>query len=79
VLDKLEPEIDKAFIENEIERFNKQKQSIGPINLAAKEEFKIEEERNQEIESQLNELNKAIETLQSAIKKIDQESRTKFQ
>ena len=79
VLDKLEPEFDLAFIENEIERFNRQIESIGPINLAAKEEFKIEEERNQEIESQLNELNKAIETLQSAIKKIDQESRTKFQ
>jgi chromosome segregation protein len=79
VLDKLEPEFDLAFIENEIERFNKQIELIGPINLAAKEEFKIEEERNQEIESQLNELNKAIETLQSAIKKIDQESRTKFQ
>ena len=79
VLDKLEPEFDLAFIENEIERFNKQIESIGPINLAAKEEFKIEEKRNQEIESQLNELNKAIETLQSAIKKIDQESRTKFQ
>ena len=79
VLDKLEPEFDLAFIENEIERFNKQIESIGPINLVAKEEFKIEEERNQEIESQLNELNKAIETLQSAIKKIDQESRTKFQ
>ncbi|MDA9705314.1 chromosome segregation protein SMC [SAR86 cluster bacterium] len=79
VLDKLEPEFDLAFIENEIERFNKQIESIGPINLAAKEEFKIEEERNQEIESQLNELNKAIETLKSAIKKIDQESRTKFQ
>ena len=79
VLDKLEPEFDLAFIENAIEGFNKQIESIGPINLAAKEEFKIEEERNQEIESQLNELNKAIETLQSAIKKIDQESRTKFQ
>ena len=79
VLDKLEPEFDIAFIENEIEKFNRQIESIGPINLAAKEEFKIEEERNSEIESQLNELNKAIETLQSAIKKIDQESRTKFQ
>ena len=79
VLDKLEPEFDIAFIENEIEKFNRRIESIGPINLAAKEEFKIEEERNSEIESQLNELNKAIETLQSAIKKIDQESRTKFQ
>ena len=79
VLDKLEPEFDIAFIENEIEKFNRKIESIGPINLAAKEEFKIEEERNSEIESQLNELNKAIETLQSAIKKIDQESRTKFQ
>jgi len=39
VLDKLEPEFDLAFIENEIERFNKQIESIGPINLAAKEEF----------------------------------------
>ena len=79
VLDKLQPDFNLAFIENEIERFNKQIESIGPINLAANEEFKIEEERNLEIQSQLNELNKAIDTLQSAIKKIDQESRTKFQ
>ena len=79
VLDKLQPDFNLAFIENEIERFNNQIESIGPINLAANEEFKIEEERNLEIQSQLNELNKAIDTLQSAIKKIDQESRTKFQ
>jgi chromosome segregation protein len=60
-----------SIIENSIER-------IGPINLAAAEEYKLEEERNSEIDTQMLELNSALETLQGAIKKIDLESRTKF-
>ncbi len=37
-------------IETSIER-------IGPINLAAAEEYKLEEERNSEIDTQMSELN----------------------
>ena len=63
---------------DEISRIESSIERIGPINLAAAEEYKLEEERNSEIDVQLIELNSALETLQSAIKKIDLESRTKF-
>ena len=67
--------------ENFIEEITKVEQSIeriGPINLAATEEFKIEEERKKEIVDQIEELESALKTLENAIKKIDQESKTLF-
>ncbi len=63
---------------NEISKIESSISRIGPINLAAAEEYKIEEERKLEIESQFAELEKALTTLQNAIKKIDLESKTKF-
>ena len=63
---------------NEISKIESSISRIGPINLAAAEEYKIEEERKNEIESQFAELEKALTTLQNAIKKIDLESKTKF-
>ena len=67
--------------ENFIDEITKVEQSIeriGPINLAASEEFKIEEERKKEIVDQIEELESALKTLENAIKKIDQESKTLF-
>ena len=67
--------------ENFIEEITKVEQSIeriGPINLAATDEFKIEEERRKEIVDQIEELESALKTLENAIKKIDQESKTLF-
>ena len=52
--------------------------SFGDKAKELMREYKIEEERNQEIESQFSELEKALTTLQNAIKKIDLESKTKF-
>lgn len=63
---------------NEITKIESSISRIGPINLAAVEEYKIEEARKTEIESQFAELEKALTTLQNAIKKIDLESKTKF-
>ena len=63
---------------NEITKIESSISRIGPINLAAAEEYKIEEARKTEIESQFAELEKALTTLQNAIKKIDLESKTKF-
>ena len=63
---------------NEISKIESSISRIGPINLAASEEYKIEEERKLEIDAQSAELEKALTTLQNAIKKIDLESKTKF-
>ena len=70
-------ENDRGVIGEEISKL-KSIERIGPINLAAAEEYNLEEERNSEIDTQMSELNSALETLQGAIKKIDLESRTKF-
>ena len=78
LLDSLRDYLTEDMLIDEISRIESSIERIGPINLAAAEEYKLEEERNSEIDVQLIELNSALETLQSAIKKIDLESRTKF-
>ncbi|RZO97342.1 MAG: chromosome segregation protein SMC [Gammaproteobacteria bacterium] len=82
ILEELLKELDNDESEdnliNEISKIESSISRIGPINLAAAEEYKIEEERKNEIESQFSELEKALTTLQNAIKKIDLESKTKF-
>ncbi len=58
-------------VENRVQR-------LGAINLAAVDEFKTESERKTYLDAQDGELNEALETLESAIRKIDRETRTRF-
>ena len=51
---------------------------LGAINLAAIDEFKEQSERKEYLDSQLKDLNGALATLDSAIRKIDRETRTRF-
>ena len=51
---------------------------LGPINLAAIDEFKEQSERKAYLDSQLADLNEALSTLEGAIRKIDRETRTRF-
>lgn len=53
-------------------------QRLGPINLAAIEEYDAALQRSEYLESQLKDLTEALETLDNAIKKIDKETRAKF-
>ena len=53
-------------------------QLLGAINLAAIEEYETQFERKNYLDQQDQDLNKAIATLESAIAKIDKESRHKF-
>jgi chromosome segregation protein len=78
LLDELDVETSENNLIEEIAKIEASISRIGPINLAAAEEFKIEEERKEEINSQFEELERALMTLQNAIKKIDLESKTKF-
>jgi chromosome segregation protein len=52
--------------------------SLGAINLAAPDEIAEESKRMEELDVQLEDLNEAMDKLQGAIKKIDAESKTKF-
>jgi len=73
---------DNAAISEWTERLagvNQRIERLGPINLAAIQEYGEQAERKQYLDSQLADLNQALETLQAAIRKIDRETRTRFQ
>ena len=78
LLDSITEDLSEKKLIEEISDIETSIERIGPINLAAAEEYKLEQQRSDEIDLQLSELNDALGTLQTAIKKIDTESRTKF-
>jgi chromosome segregation protein len=51
---------------------------LGPINLAAIDEFAQLGERKTYLDSQFNDLTQALSTLEDAMRKIDKETRTRF-
>jgi chromosome segregation protein len=51
---------------------------LGPINLAAIDELDVNTERKEYLDSQLDDLNSALSTLEGAIRKIDSETRSRF-
>ena len=51
---------------------------IGPVNLVAIEEFDEESERMNYLDSQHADLTEALDTLESVIRRIDRETRTRF-
>jgi chromosome segregation protein len=52
---------------------------LGQVNLAAIDEFKEQSERKEYLDRQFKDLTDALETLESAIRKIDRETRARFQ
>ncbi|MEQ8486329.1 MAG: chromosome segregation protein SMC [Pseudomonadales bacterium] len=53
-------------------------QRLGPINLAAIDEYTSQSERKTYLDQQNEDLEQALETLLSAIRKIDKETRQRF-
>ncbi len=51
---------------------------LGPINLAAIDEYKTQAERKTYLDAQNDDLQEALQTLENAIRKIDRETRTRF-
>jgi chromosome segregation protein len=73
------PELaNEAEWEESLERVGNRIQRLGAINLAAIDEYKIQSERKQYLDAQNEDLEKALQTLESAIRKIDVETRTRF-
>lgn len=54
-------------------------QQLGPINLAALDEYTTESERKQHLDTQCQDLTEALETLENVIRQIDTETRACFQ
>jgi chromosome segregation protein len=78
LLQELEQEADIPGWEEKLEKIRVRIERLGPINLAAIDEFKEQSERKEYLDSQLNDLHSALSTLEGAIRKIDRETRTRF-
>lgn len=68
----------EANLKSALEQLGQRIQRLGSINLAAIDEFKVQNERKQHLDEQNDELVDALDTLVDAIKKIDKETRTRF-
>jgi chromosome segregation protein len=64
--------------EKKADRIAQRIQRLGPINLAAIEEYQEQSERKQYLDSQHADVTAALETLEEAIHKIDKETRARF-
>jgi chromosome segregation protein len=78
LLDGLDESASIEVWEEKLEKLRRRIDRLGPINLAAIDEFKEQSERKEYLDSQLADLNGALETLEAAIRKIDRETRSRF-
>ncbi|MFT5805937.1 MAG: chromosome segregation protein [Moritella dasanensis] len=62
----------------QLKQLEAQLQKIGAVNLAAVAEFEQQSQRKQYLDEQTDDLEKAIETLEAAIVKIDKQTRARF-
>lgn len=71
----------EASIENwqeQVEKLSQRIERMGPINLAAIDEHREQAERKEYLDKQHDDLTEALATLESAISKIDKETRSRF-
>lgn len=71
-------EASESLWKTEVDDLSQRIQRLGSINLAAIDEFKEQSERKNYLDAQNDDLIKALNTLESAIAKIDRETRTRF-
>jgi chromosome segregation protein len=78
ILEQLAEDADIDTWKERLESLARKIQRLGPINLAAIDEFTQLSERKTYLDSQDEDLAKALNTLENAIHKIDKETRTRF-
>jgi chromosome segregation protein len=79
VVEELPPEATHAAWHETFEQLERRIQRLGAINLAAIDELKEQSERKTYLDAQYVDLTDALETLENAIRRIDRETRTRFQ
>ena len=78
VLASMPAEANENAWEDELERLAARIQRLGPINLAAIDEYQQQSERKRYLDAQNADLVEALETLENVIRKIDKETRNRF-
>lgn len=76
--ENLDAAADLTLWSQRLETLNTRIDRLGPINLAAIDEFREQAERRQYLDAQNQDLISALDTLESAIRKIDRETRDRF-
>jgi len=69
---------DEESWQAQIEAVERKLERLGSVNMAALEEFEEQNERKQYLDNQTDDLNKALISLENAIKTIDKETRIRF-
>ncbi|CAM3981321.1 chromosome segregation protein SMC [Ectopseudomonas alcaliphila] len=78
VIATLPDEASEGAWEEELERMAARIARLGPINLAAIDEYQQQSERKRYLDAQDADLVEALETLENVIRKIDKETRNRF-
>ena len=78
LLEQLEEDASVDVWSGRADKLERRIQRLGPINLAAIEEYEEESKRKEYLDAQHVDLTEALATLENAIGKIDRETRTRF-
>ncbi len=78
VIAAMPEEANEAQWQEDLEKVSARISRLGPINLAAIDEYQAQSERKNYLDAQDADLREALETLENAIRKIDRETRTLF-
>jgi len=78
LIDEMPEDANDFAWEQRVDDLESKIQRLGPINLAAIEEYEQEAERKKYLDDQDKDLTDALTTLENAIAKIDAETRTRF-
>jgi chromosome segregation protein len=79
LLPLLEEGVRASKLQGEINRLNEDMAALGAVNLAALDELSTARERKTYLDSQSQDLTEAVQTLETAIRKIDRETRERLQ
>ena len=75
---ELSEEADEQVWRERLEKIERRITRLGAVNLAALEELETQSERKRYLDAQNDDLEQALSTLRSAIKRIDRETKTRF-
>ncbi|EGV18362.1 chromosome segregation protein SMC [Thiocapsa marina] len=78
VLAALDPAANESQWQEALAKTAARLQRLGPVNLAAVDEFRQQAERKAYLDAQHEDISRSLETLEQAIRKIDRETRSRF-
>ena len=78
LIPSLDRDADVTAMEDELGQIGQKIQRLGAVNLAAVDEYEVQAERKAHLDEQFTDLSSALETLETAMRKIDHETKTRF-